>query len=108
MATELTLQTDMASPSLAAADATVNTWNNSTGQVYLWAKNASGCSITVTVDAVRTCSLGHAAQNFTATVADTVTTALGPFDIMRFNSSARKATATYSDATSVTVAAVEG
>ena len=108
MATQLTLQTDMASPSLAAADATGNTWNNGSGQVYLWVANASGGSITVTVAEQRNCSFGHAAQDFTATVADGITKALGPFDIMRFNASNLLATATYSSATSVTVAAVEG
>ena len=108
MTTTLTVQTDMASPSFTAADSSGNTWDNSTGQVYLWVANASGGSITVTVAEVRTCSFGHAAQNFTASVADNVTTALGPFDIMRFNTSARKATATYSDEQSITVAAVQG
>jgi hypothetical protein len=98
----------MASPSLAAADATGNTWDNSTGQVFLWVANASGSSITVTVAEERTCSFGHTAQNFTATVDGGETSALGPFDIMRFNGSGRKATATYSDATSITVAAVQG
>ena len=108
MATELTVQTDMASPSFTAADASGNTWDNSTGQVYLWVANASGSSVTITIAEVRTCSFSHAAQNFTASVADNVTTALGPFDITRFNNSARKATATYSDETSITVAVVQG
>jgi hypothetical protein len=41
-------------------------------------------------------------------VAAGVTAALGPFDIMRFNDTNRKVTATCSSVTSVTVAAVEG
>ena len=106
MATELTLQTDMSSPVLASADASGNTWDNGSGQVYLWVKNSSGSSITVTVQEQRTCNFGHTAQHFTATIADSATSALGPFDIMRFNNSSLKATATYSDATSITVAAV--
>ena len=98
----------MSAPSLTSADATGNTFDNSTGLVYFWVKNASGSSITVTVAEQRTCSFGHAAQDFTATVADGVTSTLGPFDIMRFNSAKRIVTATYSSATSVTVAAVKG
>ena len=80
MATTLTVQTDMASPSLAAADATGNSWDNSTGQVFFWVANASGSSITVTASEIRTCSFGHTAQDFTATVAAGITAALGPFD----------------------------
>jgi hypothetical protein len=108
MATQLTLQEDMAAPSFAAADAAGNTWDNSTGQVYLWVLNQSGDSLTVTVSEVRTCSFGHTAQDFTASIGGGIKSALGPFDIMRFNSSDRKATATYSPtATGVTVAAVK-
>jgi hypothetical protein len=98
----------MASPSLTAADATGNTFDNSTGQVYFWVTNGSGSSVTVTVAEQRTCSFGHSAQNFTAAVANGATTALGPFDMMRFNDASRLITATYSDTTSVTVAAVKG
>lgn len=111
MATQLTVQTDMAAPTLAAADASGNTWNNGSGQVFLWVKNAigTGAAVTVTVAEQRTCSFGHANVDFTASVADGTTAALGPFDIMRFNSSSLLATATYSPTdTGVTVAAVEG
>ena len=108
MPVNLTVQTNMASPTLTAASASGNSWDNSTGQVFFWVANASGSSITVTATETRTCSFGHAAQDFTATVADGATSALGPFDIMRFNDTNRKVTATCSSVTSVTVAAVEG
>ena len=108
MATQLTLQEDMANPSLVAADAAGNTFDNGTGLVYFWCKNASGGDITVTVAEQRTCNFGHAAVNYTATVTDTTTAVLGPFDIQRFNTSAKLVSVTYSSATSVTVAAVKG
>lgn len=107
MATKLTLQEDMSAPVLVAADASGNTWENGSGQVYLWVKNSSGSAVTVTVSEQRTCSFGHSAQDFTASLEDGSTTALGPFDIMRFNASSLLATATYSSAASVTVAAVK-
>ena len=108
MAVNLTVQTNMASPTLAAASASGNSWDNSTGQVFFWVANGSASSITVTASEIRSCSFGHTAQDFTATVAAGVTAALGPFDIMRFNDTNRKVTATCSSVTSVTVAAVEG
>jgi hypothetical protein len=108
MATKLTLQTDMAAPSFTAADSTGNTFDNGSGQVFFWVKNESASAVTVTVTEQRTCSFGHAAQNFTASVGAGLTSALGPFDIMRFNSSSLLATATCSPVASVSVAAVEG
>ena len=108
MATTLTVQTDMAAPVLVAADAAGNNFDNGTGLVYLFVKNASGGAITVTIAEQRTCNFGHTAQNQTATVADTETSVLGPFDILRFNTGAKLVDVTYSSATSVTVAAVKG
>ena len=108
MATTLTVQTDMAAPTLAAADATGNNFDNGTGIVYLFVKNASGSAITVTFVEQRTCSFGHTTQNKDETVIDGVTAVLGPFDILRFNTSSKKVNVTYSSATSITVAAVAG
>ncbi len=107
MAVNLTVQTNMASPTLTAASASGNSWDNSTGQVFFWVANGSGSSITVTVSEVRTCSFGHTAQDFTASVPSGFRVSLGPFDIMRFNDTNRKVTATCSDVSSVTVAAVQ-
>ena len=108
MATTLTVQTDMASPTLAAADAAGNNFDNGSGVVYLFVKNASGSSITVTFAEQRTCNFGHTAQNYTATVEDATTSVLGPFDILRFNTSSKSVDVTYSSVTSITVAAVAG
>jgi hypothetical protein len=108
MATTLTVQADMAAPTLAAADAAGNDFDNGTGVVYLFVKNASGGAITVTIAEQRTCNFGHAAQNQTATVVDGETSVLGPFDILRFNTRSKKVDVTYSSATSITVAAVAG
>ena len=100
MATQLTIQDDMANPTLVAADATGNTFDNGTGLVYFWCKNASGGDITVPVAEQRTCNFGHAAQNYTATVAATTTAVPGPFDIPRFNPSAKPLRVTSSSAPS--------
>ena len=107
MATEISVQDDMTSYTLTAASASGNSWDNSTGQVFLWVANFSGGNVTVTVAETRTCSFGHTAQDFTGVVPNNFRLALGPFDIMRFNDSSRKATATFSDTTSVTIAAVQ-
>ena len=108
MATQLTVQADMASPTLVAADAAGNNFDNGSGVVYLFVKNASGGSIEVTIEEQRTCNFGHTAQNQTATVADATTAVLGPFDVLRFNTSSKSVNVTYDSATSVTVAAVQG
>lgn len=108
MATQLTVQADMAAPTLVAADASGNTFDNGSGQVFFWVSNASGGSVVVTFAEQRTCNFGHSAQNLTATVTNGSTAALGPFDVLRFNTSSKLVSVTYDSATSVTVAAVEG
>ena len=108
MPTALTLQTDMSSFTLAAADATGNTFDNSTGEVYLHVANGDSSSMVVTVAEQRTCNFGHATTDATHTVNAGATRILGPFDLLRFNNSSRLVSVTYSSATSLTVAAVRG
>jgi hypothetical protein len=108
MATQLTVQTDMSSFTYTAADATGNTFDNSTGDVYFHIINGSGSSIVVTVSEERTCNFGHATTDAEYTVNALAIRILGPFDVLRFNNSSRLVTVTYSSVTSVTVAAVRG
>lgn len=111
MATQLTVQTDISDFDYTAADATGNTFDNSTGDVYLFIVNAGASPITVTVAEQRTCNFGHAATDAEYTVSNAGMDAfktLGPFDVLRFNNSSRLVSVTYSSATSVTVAAVRG
>jgi hypothetical protein len=108
MPTQLTLQTDMSSFTLSAADATGNTFDNSTGDVYMHAVNGDSSSTVVTVAEQRTCNFGHATTNDTYTIGAGATRILGPFDLLRFNNSSRLVSVTYSSVTSLTVAAVRG
>ena len=108
MATQLTVQTDMSSFTYTAADATGNTFDNSTGDVYLHVVNGDASSMVVTVAEQRTCNFGHATTDATYPVDASATRILGPFDVLRFNNSSRLVSVTYSSATSLTVAAVRG
>ena len=108
MPTSLTVQTDMSSFTLAAADATGNTFDNSTGEVYLHAVNGDSSSMVVTVAEQRTCNFGHATTNDTYTIDAGATRILGPFVLVRFKDAAGLGSVTYSSATSLTVAAVRG
>lgn len=109
MPTALTVQTDMSNFTTTQASSTGNTFDNSTGQVYLHVVNfSSSDSRTVTIAEQRTCNFGHATQDETFTVEADSTRILGPFDILRFNNSSREVTVTYSTAFGVEVAAVRG
>jgi hypothetical protein len=111
MATQLTVQTDISDFTYTAADATGNTFDNSTGDVYFFVFNAGATPITATVAEQRTCNFGHATTDAQFTCGfggfDFITV-LGPFDVLRFNNSSRLVTVTYSSVTNVTVAAVRG
>lgn len=107
MATELTLQDDMADFTYSAADATGNTYDNSTGMVYLHVKNEGGTMCIVTVTEQRTCSFGHQATNSANVVMGNTTKIFGPFDLMRFNDSSRKVNISYSQVADISVAAVK-
>jgi hypothetical protein len=108
MATQLTVQTDMSSFTYTAADATGNTFDNSTGDVYFHVVNGGVVPVVVSVSEERTCNFGHSTTNAEFTIATFEFRILGPFDVLRFNNSSRLVTVTYSSVTSVTVAAVRG
>lgn len=75
------------------------------GRTFLQVKN-SGASTTVTVDSPTLCDQGEA-HDVTVTVATSGDKMIGPFNPKRFNSSAGKVTATYSQVTGITVAAIQ-
>ena len=108
MPTALTVQTDMSNFTWSVADATGNTFDNSTGNVYLHVTNGHGSSMVVTVAEQRTCNFGHPTTDYTYTVPAASYRILGPFDLLRFNNTSRAVSVTYSSATSLTVAAVRG
>lgn len=92
-------------PTYGAAAADGNDFVND-GRTFLQVKN-SGASTTVTVDSPTLCDQGEA-HDVTVTVgATTGDKMIGPFNPKRFNSSAGKVTATYSQVTGITVAAIQ-
>ena len=111
MPTALTLQTDMSSFAFEIPDQTGNTFDNSTGNVYLHVQNIffTSTSMNMTIHEQRTCNFGHALTNIEITVGAGHNKIYGPFDLLRFNNSSRIVTVTYtgwSDA--LRVAAVRG
>ena len=110
MPTKLSLQTDMSDFSSVAADSTGNTFDNSTGQVYLHviASWDADLSTTITIPETRTCSFGHAQGTETHALARGQRTILGPFDILKFNNAAREVSVSFSAVTGIFVAAVKG
>jgi len=91
-------------PSLAAAAVGGDAFLNS-GREYLHVKNGSAASIDVTVDSVAPCNQG-VDHNAIVAIAAGVEKLIGPFPKARFNDAAEKVQVTYSDVTTVTVAAV--
>lgn len=71
--------------------------------------NGAGSPMTVTFDSPNTCDFGisaNAAHDRAVVVSNGVTLEIGPFAQARFNDSNGRVQVTYSDATSVTVAAI--
>ena len=107
MPTALTVQTDISNFTPVAAEATGNTFDNSTGNVYLHlVNNDATSSVVVTVAEQRTCNFGHPTTDYTFTVPAGAYRILGPFDLLRFNNTSRAVSVTYSSATNLVVAAV--
>ena len=111
MATELTLQDDMDNFTYVDHDPDGMQFDNSSGQVYLWVKNDDETPVFVSVIEQRTCSFGHPQMNTTATLSAGTSSIMGPFDLMRFNDSNRKAQVTFASASAsasdIQVAAVK-
>lgn len=91
-------------PSYAAASATGDDFVND-GRTFLHVKNGGTVSIDVTVDSVVPCNQGFN-HDVIVSIAAGAEKMVGPFDVERFNDSDRKVKVTYSDVTSVTVAAL--
>lgn len=90
-------------PAFTAATVAGDSFIND-GRAFLHVKNGGVSSITVTINSVQKCSQGfdHDLILDVAAGADKI---IGPFDPKRFNDETGKVVVTYSDATSVTVAA---
>lgn len=89
---------------LAAAGGSGDVFQNS-GREILLIRNDSGSNITLTV-ATPGQRDGVAFDEYTATLADGVTYALGPFPAAIFNNASSQVSMTYSSATSLTLAII--
>lgn len=87
-----------------AAAAGGDTFSND-GRTILRVVNGGASPITATVNSLVACNQGFD-HDAAVTVAAGVTKDIGPFPVARFNNSSGKAAVTYSDVTSVTVAAI--
>ena len=111
MPTALTLQTDMSSFAFEIPDQTGNTFDNSTGNVYLHVQNtfSPAGTLTINIQEQRTCNFGHAQTNMQIYVGAGHNKIHGPFDLLRFNNPSRIVTVTYTGwSSSYRVAAVMG
>ena len=108
MSTLTVQQTDLDGvvPSYAAAAGGGDEFAND-GRSMLHVKNGSGGPLTVTVNSRVNCS--HGFDHDSATIVGAGSESMiGPFDINRFNDPATgRASITYSDVTSLTVAAIK-
>lgn len=113
MATELSVQDQIAlvdggdAPAMVAADANGNTYRNPAGgEPMLWVQNDSGSPITVTIATARPSNFGTYPDK-TYTVPASTLQLLPRFDARRFTDPGTTlCSVSYSDVTSVTVAAV--
>jgi len=91
-------------PTLTAAAAGGDSFTND-GNTYLIVKNASGASITVTVNSQALCNFGFD-HDMVVTVNAGATQQIGPFTTSRYNDASGQVHWTYSAVTSVTVGAL--
>jgi hypothetical protein len=105
----LTVQTtdlDGVVPSYVAAAGGGDEFPND-GRTMLHLKNGSGGAITVTVDALVDCDQGFNHDSVTSVGAG-AEAMIGPFDIRVFNNqTTQRAAITYSDVTTLTIAAIK-
>ncbi len=91
-------------PSFVAANVGGDSFPND-GQTSFRIKNGGAASITVTVNSVAPCNYGFD-HDIAVTVGIGADITIGPFSKARFNNSAGQVGVTYTDVTSVTVAAI--
>lgn len=95
--------TGLTAPTPAAAAELGDTFVNN-GRTYIQVTNSAATNIVVTIDSLVACNLGTD-HNITVTVNNT-TKLIGPFPMDRFNSSSGAASVTYSDHSTITIAAL--
>lgn len=101
-----TITTNGLSPTFSSADAAGDEFVND-GRTFLHVKNGGASSIDVTIDSKQQCSFGFD-HDITVSVPAGGERLIGPFPTSRFNDSQTgKASVSYSDVTSVTVAAIK-
>lgn len=93
------------SPSFSAADVAGDEFVNG-GRTILYVKNGGASQITVTVDSAKPCNYGFD-HDLTVNVPAGDERVIGPFAPDRFNNSSARVAVSYTDVTSVTVAALE-
>lgn len=91
-------------PVFSTADLLGDTFAND-GKTFLHVKNGGTSSITVTIDSVEQCNYGFD-HNLFFTVPAGDEKIVGSFQVKRFNNESGKVSVTYSDTTSVTIAAI--
>lgn len=91
-------------PAFVAASAGGDTFRNSGGNNFLHVKNGGAAAVTVTIDSVEKCNQGFD-HNLAITVPAGSDKIVGPFQEKRFNNDSGQVSVSYSDVTSVTVAA---
>lgn len=91
-------------PAFVAASAGGDTFAND-GKTYLHVKNAGAAAVTATVNSIKPCDQGSD-HDAVVSVPAGGERLIGPFPPGRFNDPNGAAAVTYSDVTSVTVAAV--
>ena len=106
MPTELTVQTKLSNFTYTAPDVNGNTFDNSTGDVFLAVKSTSTGTHAVTVAEHRTCNFGHSQGYEVNYIYAGETRIFGPFDILRFNNASREVSVTYTTVVGIQVAAV--
>jgi len=92
-------------PNFVAADVGGDEFANG-GRTMLYVKNEGASQITVTIDSAKPCNYGFD-HDLTVDIPAGEDRIVGPFDPSRFNNSSARVAVTYSDVTSVTVAALE-
>jgi len=96
---------DGVTPSFVSADVGGDEFANG-GRTFFYVKNGGASQITVTVDSVKQCNFGFD-HDLTVDIPAGEERIIGPFDPGRFNNSSARVAVSYSDVTSVTVAALE-
>lgn len=94
------------SPTYVACDASGDTFKNISGRIFLHIKNGDTADKTVTIASLKECDQGFI-HNIVITVPAGGEVMVGPFSPIRFNDTTQKVSISYSDVTSLSVAAIQ-